>query len=436
MAEIHEQCLGALSQDVIKESVMASPGCDHVSWTVKRGMEQAVVIDGAERLPCDGILRDTPVFNLQGTHWAYGALVSARWRLISTLPEASVDFQSVADGSVTFSPNGERISCVAREGREWFAVIDGEEGEHYDAVGERVRFSPDSRRTAYVAVRGPRWTAVVDGISSSWYDEVIYGPFFSRDSKTSCYVAKRSGRAFAVVGNEESTPYTGIHSPRFLLDSHAVGYVVLSGDGESVVVDGVEQARYDEVSKEGLILCPGGNHMAYAAKNGAAWCAVLDGEEQRSFDRVKGLTFSRDGEHFAYIAKNQGEEFVVVDGVSGRPFPGIFPDSLAFSPDGAKLAYLATSGQQYRFIVNEKECGDFEDYVRWALSPVFSPDSRDVAFLGKRGGKWAVVLNGELLAAFDGIPYLSKLTLADDFHLRLLTYRGQDVIRVTVSLPK
>jgi hypothetical protein len=176
--------------------------------------------------------------------------------------------------------------------------------------------------------------------------------------------------------------------------------------------------------------------MAYAARKGAVWCAVLDGEEQRNFDSVRGLTFSRDGKHFAYIAKNHDGDFVIVDGVTGRPFAGIFPDSLAFSPDGSILAYLATSGRQYKFIVNERECGDFEDYVHWALSPLFSPDSENVAFLGKCGGKWAVVLNGELLAAFDGIPYLSKLTLVDDFHLLLLAYRGQDVIRVRVPLSR
>ncbi len=74
---------------------------------------------------------------------------------------------------------------------------------------------------------------------------------------------------------------------------------------------------------------------------------VVDGVEQRAYDEVSPPVFSADGKHFGYAARDAGQMLLVVDGVeSEQRWDGVVADSrLAFDADG-KLRALMVRGTE------------------------------------------------------------------------------------------
>ena len=91
-------------------------------------------------------------------------------------------------------------------------VVDGKEGESYDATGKgSLAFSPDSEHTAYLAKVGDKVLVVVDGTEGKPYDGIAGGSLiFSPDSKRVVYGAFLQGKAFVVVDGQEGKSYDGI----------------------------------------------------------------------------------------------------------------------------------------------------------------------------------------------------------------------------------
>ncbi len=76
------------------------------------------------------------------------------------------------------------------------------------------------------------------------------------------------------------------------------------------------------------------------------------------------------------------------------------------SPDGRRVAWIATRGQKRVVVVNGQQHGTEFDKVRWVL---FSGDSQHLLYEGKRDNKWLMVVDGKEGATYDDItsPYLS-----------------------------
>ncbi len=67
-----------------------------------------------------------------------------------------------------FSPNSQRLAYAARRGNKQVVVVDGQDGQAYDAYGAgRLIFSPDSRRLAYAARLETDWRVIVDGVEEA-----------------------------------------------------------------------------------------------------------------------------------------------------------------------------------------------------------------------------------------------------------------------------
>ena len=115
-------------------------------------------------------------------------------------------------------------------------------------------------------------------------------------------------------------------------------------------------------------------------------------EEQRWCEEIDSLTFSPDSRRVAYVALwSNGEWFLVLDGEEQGSYPCI--DSIAFTPDSQHVAHVAyREGRRY-FVGNGVE------YEQWDLSlgaqflhqpsaydRVFAPDGKRVAFVSGRRG--------------------------------------------------
>ena len=63
-----------------------------------------------------------------------------------------------AIGGLVISTNGKRVAYVAHKGDKQLIVVDGQEGQEYDAVGNAPpTVSANGNHVAYIAQVGQRW---------------------------------------------------------------------------------------------------------------------------------------------------------------------------------------------------------------------------------------------------------------------------------------
>ena len=113
--------------------------------------------------------------------------------------------------------------------------------------------------------------------------------------------------------------------------------------------------------------------MAYAAARGGKWRVVTDGIDGPEHDRIgqDSVVFSPDSRRLAYIARRGRDsfvQFVVVDGVPGKPYDGIIGSGLAFSPDSKHVVYGTGRGGKGFVVVDGHECWEYDGF----LSGLFS----------------------------------------------------------------
>jgi Tol biopolymer transport system component len=182
-----------------------SPDGRHVSYLAQAGGKHLVVSDEKEGTPYDGIVRNTLVYGPEGGHVAYVAMRGANQFLV--LDGMEENPQANVLTKLTFSPDGGRLACVAKDHLGEFVFVTGTgRGDYYKRIYGCPVFSPDGRRVAYAALKGNNPVVVVDGAEGKRY-EAVGAPSFSPDSVHVSYEAVLGGRHFLVVdGKEEEMP--------------------------------------------------------------------------------------------------------------------------------------------------------------------------------------------------------------------------------------
>jgi hypothetical protein len=181
---------------------------------------------------------------------AYDAQKGDRWIFVIDGTE-SRPYDGTARGLLSFSPDGERVACVAVDKGKYVLVVDGVE-HVWDGIAE-IRFSPDGRLAAVVR-RGPKWMVVVDGEEGPGYDGVAReDPVFSSDGARMAYAAKKGNRWVVVTDGVEGPAYDeiGQGAPLFSPDGSHVAYIGTSGEDQFIVIDGVQSPAYDGVAGNG-----------------------------------------------------------------------------------------------------------------------------------------------------------------------------------------
>lgn len=200
---------------------------------------------------------------------------------------------------------------------------------------------------------------------------------------------------------------------------------VLRHDAKSVVVvDGREGPQYDEILvpppqeipadlkpllgkspsqvDEELIhwlnWSPDDRRLAYVARRGDKWFAVVDGEEGSPFEKVDLPEFTKDSRHFLYRANRGGKSVPVLDGKAGGEYDG-WADGPWFSEAGGRVACAAIrDGKQIPLVDGEE--GNPHDEVRRI---VFSKDGEHVGCIVVDGNEYSVVADGKPGPAYDWI---------------------------------
>ncbi|MDI6741367.1 MAG: hypothetical protein QMD11_01415, partial [Smithella sp.] len=154
-----------------------------------------------------------------------------------------------------------------------------------------------------------------------------------------------------------------------------------------------------------------------------------------SYDGIGStLAFSPDGKRVAYVAKSGDKSFVVVDGKEEKPYDYVGNGSLIFGPDSKRLAYAVESGKRRFVVIDGKEEKRYDDINSNSLA--FSPDSKNFIYVAGIGNKQTVIINGEETRHYDQIvPSGQEIFIFESFdNFRCLALKEKSIYRVVFNI--
>ena len=248
----------------------------------------------------DNIMPGTITLSELGDRLAYAAIRDGKWFVVvdgagaegqATEGQSGVrefgPFEKVKEGSLTFSPGGNRLAFAAKKGIIWHVFVDGVPGKGYQRIAEEtITFSPDGKRLAYAALKMNRLVRVLDGREGRRYDKLGTGSLvFTKDSRHLAYAAAFGESWFVVVDGKEGRRYSGLirDSLHFTGNTDSGGnpeVTYAAGRGKRVlVVRGDTETLLDEdIMKTGgarVVIDPeNGGRFHYIVKKGLDFFVV------------------------------------------------------------------------------------------------------------------------------------------------------------------
>jgi hypothetical protein len=300
-----------------------------------------------------------------------------------------------------------------------------------------VLTSPDARHLAVLENRDGKYWVAVDGVRSPAHEWVVARSLnFAPDGSRFCYQVQHDAQMFYVIG-QAAPAWQATEQPGFYM----LGQLIFSADGKrflyvaqkqsdgpkSLIVDGAEQARADEIFPADMQFSSDGKRYACRVRTGQRQRYIIDGALQPEFDSVGGFMFSANGQRFGYFARTGDSTAMMIDGKEGKRFPAVL--GLVFSMDGRKYAYVVQStlaegkkpGKQqlvYNSGTGEQAFAPFDRIGAVA----FSPDGRRLALSGLNGEQWSVAADGKFAGTYEGVGML--MFSPDSRHLAVVAGRG------------
>lgn len=400
------------------EPFVWSPAGLHVAWYGTRGSGYFVAVDGVE-YRAEGVTRSVPpTFSDAGGHVAFGVYVDGSPRLM--FDGQLLGDRMPAPIRPAFSADGSRFAFVAEshqlkagdkrhDYRQW-VVLDGVDQPEASLIsaaeGFGLQFSPDGRRFAYGRIDGKDVRLVIDGAMTDSATDISH-PTFSPDSRRLVYAAAgKGGFALAGEGVTSGNAYWLIGPPVFSPDSSRLAFIAFPSKGHGVaVIDGIESPEFMDTWGN-LEFSADSRHVAYLSirkvggflSRSTTVNLVLDGVPGATWDEVGSPPhFSADGAHVAFSARRGKKWFAVLDDAPGPAYEQVGPPR--FSATGRR-GYLTFEGGAagspgYRVVVDGIAPPVVEETtgVTPTESFVFSPDGEHVATVGRIGTRWRPIVD-------------------------------------------
>lgn len=392
-----------------------------------------------------GLAKDTFIVSEDSRRFAYLDKVGSKWFAVVD-GNSGKQYDKIFKESLMISPDSQHVGYVAEIGKKQVMVVDGVEGKPYDRVGwgwasavfkhnpfgSFPVFSPDGKRVAYVAKTGKQWSVVINGEEGKPYDE-IGPPIFSPDSHSLAYEARLGKQWFLVLNGKEGKPYpydgsSFLRYPIFSPDSLRIAYEIsFKPSGECAVVDDTEGEKFDGIHTESIIFSPDSQRIAYVAKDlgklfqSEKEFVVLDGQKGKPFDQIfLPLTFSPDSRRFAYAARTgSGILHLIIDGqVTDLPkkyqrvADSMLVPSICFSQDSQHLALLGDWPGYPFLLVDGKEVTDRKEEKR-IFGALFSPNGQRLAYVYGKAATWTVVVDGKEGNQYDEIIHVAYVGIGN-----------------------
>ncbi|TWJ32962.1 WD40 repeat protein [Geobacter argillaceus] len=168
---------------------------DAVAYVAKKGEARVLVLNGQERPLPEGDLIEAPV--VHPDRKKAGIIMAIKHRYFLHEPfshDEPKEKQYDEAAELVYNRDGSRHAYTARNGKNWFLVVNGKEGPAFDRVVTPM-FSPDGSRLIYRARKdGKRFVVVADanGVVMRQHPnyEMVFPPVFTADGKSVAYGVK------------------------------------------------------------------------------------------------------------------------------------------------------------------------------------------------------------------------------------------------------
>lgn len=324
------------------------------------------------------LLKETPI-DISKLAWpsAETKLAQARW-----LPVSSNRWASRAE-HVCFSDDLRHVTYVAQKAiGQMVLVKDGIEGPGFDRIHQEVRLSADFGYMAYEAERsGKRFFVHVTPQGQRVY-EYLKGEaptYLPKHEELRASDDLRHVFALITVANSNGA---GRGHPR----SHTF-----------LEVDGIRQTSPITCEPRQVRFTKG-----HVVQRGAKGETIADGHVVAGGQTgLEGMYWSSNGKHRLDLVRKPGRTGIEV-WLNDRVLAAhenadlVFPDSVVFSPDQSRVAYVVRSSSQVAVMLNGQRFASYPPTAS-VKGVCFSPESTGLAYWVKYGGtpqRIVVVANG------------------------------------------
>jgi WD40 repeat protein len=424
------------SLEVFNNSFTYSNNLRRVACRIKINNKQLVAVNGINGRGFDSVC--VPVFNNDGSHYAYAAREGLKWFIMVDEKEFVVLNTDTSVVALLFATNEKVPVYVINSHQQYFAVVNNKISEPYDFINANTfSFSADGYKVAYVAQKGNKSTIVFDGKENYLFDRVGF-PVISADGKHIIYSAFDSGKSIVVLDTIKSQHYESTASTIF---GDASGlhcaYVVDSNKNQFVFVNGIKAGAYGLVHT--LCYNSNGSRLVYGidaspGNSGFNQFAIVDGKKEGPFETVVegSFVFSPDGKHLAYEVEKHDEFMLVVDGKEGKHYSDIMQSSTIFSPNNLKVAFVAENDSKRMAILNEMEGPAYDDI----LSLAFSPDSKWLAYSARLGNKNFVIVTNSKGTVYDSFMGQGEIVFDSPFKFHYIAIRDKVIYLIEEEIEK
>lgn len=219
--------------------------------------------------------------------------------------------------SLILSPDGKRWAYAIKQRNDRLAVIDGKEGKAYRDIA-KLAFSPDSQHVAYRAALNNKLLIVVDGREGPGYDE-LGPPIFSPDGKSIAYGIGVGTQKFMVSNGQKQLPYADVSDPLFAPRGTRLVYQGKLDSGEWLINDSGREGKPYESIEDQMYFSEDGQRLAAVVVDGDKEMVVVDGVEGNRYDTVVTLGGGHinftGASQLHYLAAKDGQMFLVEESI-------------------------------------------------------------------------------------------------------------------------
>lgn len=298
-----------------------------------------------------------------------------------------------------FSADGRHVFYLGQrkddQGNRFVLVLDGKLGPAYEAFWG-AHLCPDGE-VAYVGINGFDAQVVFDGVP-----EIAKGGstlLFSRDGKHHAYIAGKAGSgSHSVVLNGKAGPqFKSIENLQFSPDGHVYYQTFLENSGWSLVRDEALVPPVDGYRVSRVYFSQDGQRITYVGEKGRDGrdMAFISDDKAVPFKSSNFLYFvSPDARRLVYETRIAEGRQLVVDGTPGPVIADYNNESLKFTGDSRRFAYVAHDANYRQSVVVDGQIGPLYFGIEKG-HPIFDLTGNHYAYAARTGpSEWVVVLDG------------------------------------------
>ena len=415
--------------DVAWHSLVFSPNGKHFAFVAKKDGKMVCVRDGVAGRAYEQIGRygtdsgQALSFSPDGLHLGYAARENGKWFVVLD-DVAGPDFDSVDGMMLTryekkvidgftkwesktsggsdcpqFSADGRHVFYLGQrktdQGNRYVLVLDGKPGPAYESFWG-AHLCPNGE-VAYVGMNAFDAQVVFDGVP-----EIADGGstlIFSRDGKHHAYIAGKEGSGnHVVVFDGKSGPrFESIENLQFSPDGHVFYQTFSESSGWRLVRDETVVPPVDGYRVSRVYFSEDGQRTVYLgekSRDGRDMAFIFD-DKAVPFKSSNFLYFvSPDARRLVYETRTPEGRQLVVDGTPGPVVADYDNESLKFTADSRRFAYITNDANYRRSVVVDGQVGPPYFAIEKG-HPFFDPTGNHYAYAARTSSsEWVVVIDG------------------------------------------